>query len=314
MKGPLSTPLVCWWGAAGSSSIWGRRYNRLCSGGLASATRPLPLVNSTPSLDSYSAGRGGSCGAPPLGLTAGPTAQQLCGAVVPCSGAGTAMEWTQPRVILWRARREGNAQRKLLRRPWTIVMLHVGVISSSVLTFCGRPHAHSSWLHLHRAPAQDQACRQWGSLTQGHPLPASLRCCIPELFLQRLRHCQQGPLQPLCGDQPHRPAVCPTAPCSHRGAHGKCWGAVVRHRSCPPHGPHLPVVRGPWGPPLQQHPSARLRGWSPLGQRGVCTGKALHARGQDKCRFPLLWAQLERCVERAAGTEVQPSQQQWAPS
>lgn len=27
---------------------------------------------------------------------------QLRGAVVPCSGAGTALEWTQPRVIPWR--------------------------------------------------------------------------------------------------------------------------------------------------------------------------------------------------------------------
>lgn len=33
--------------------------------------------------------------------------------------------------------------------------------------------------------------------------------------------------------------------------------------------------------------------------------------GTGSCRAPLLWAQLERCVERAAGTQVQPSQQQW---
>lgn len=78
---------------------------------------------------------------------------------------------------------------------------------------------------------------------------------------------------------------------------------------CPPGGPHLPLFRVLGDPSWLQHPSARLWGWSPLwGSVGSALGKSCTCGDRTTAISRCCGRSWSDAWERAAGTEVQPSQ------
>lgn len=152
--------------------------------------------------------------------------------------------------------------------------------------FPSRPHAHAGWLPAVAVPWAPRAGTAWtASLPGTRPRTVGLAhsgtfptlgCCIPDPFCKGSARLG-GPLQPLCGDEPHGPSVR-----SHKRGHVEGPGEGLVCVIAAPQGLGLwlpawwapsPSCASSWGPALQQHPSARLPGLEPpRGQHGVCAG------------------------------------------